>query len=444
MSIWVQKRSRRDFIHKTARGAAGLLLFSSIPKATSRPTAKSTVVLVHDEKAVNGTVMDMNAVQAMMDSGITRLTGMNDIGEAWKNLFPGISQTSVIGIKVNCINHQLSSHPQVAFSIANGLKKMQIGGTAFPENNIIIWDRTSSELKGAGYTINKTSIGIRCFGTNEAGVGNTGLYAVDAGGNQQLSKILVNQIHYLINLCVLKNHGDGGVTLSMKNHYGSCGNPGGLEHGNGCARSIPSLNSLSPIRQKQVVVICDALFGIISGGPGGAPQVAPKSMIFSRDPVALDFTGAKMLADNGCRTASIASNAKHIPAAAQPPYSLGTCDPANIDTIRIENPTTGVHINPPANALPENTGLLRNHPNPFNAQTIIQYRLEEPCWVKLVVLDITGKSVVPLVQKHEMPGVHQVVWNGKDYQNRVLPSGTYLVVLETNTFRRSLRMELLR
>lgn len=48
----------------------------------------------------------------------------------------------------------------------------------------------------------------------------------------------------------------------------------------------PDLRTIN--KEKQVINICDALFGVVSGGPGGYPQEVPKSMIFSRDPVAHD------------------------------------------------------------------------------------------------------------------------------------------------------------
>ena len=63
---------------------------------------------------------------------------------------------------------------------------------------------------------------------------------------------------YMINLSVLKNHGTAGVTLSMKNHYGTCDDPGSI-HGGYCDPYIPALNNLSPIRDKQVLNICDAI-----------------------------------------------------------------------------------------------------------------------------------------------------------------------------------------
>jgi uncharacterized protein (DUF362 family) len=344
------KITRRQFLDHTAKGTFGLFVYPKLTgiEKTQLITAanKSQVIIVRDDDSatMNYPKVDRDVAQYMVDAGIRILTGFNVLGEAWKSLFPGITKNSIISIKVNCINSSLPSHIEVCYSIVQGLTKMIVDGSPFPENNIIIWDRTTGELKRAGYTINKSNTGIRCFGTNEIDVGySTSKYKV-AGVQQRLSKIITNMSDYMINLSVLKNHSGAGVTLSMKNHYGSCNGPGSLHDGN-CNPYIPALNALQPIRDKQVINICDALYGVITGGPGGVPQIVPKSLIFSFDPVALDYIGSKMLEDNGCRTLK---RAQHIAKATQEPYNLGTNDPAKIDITDIENPSTQIIENPPA------------------------------------------------------------------------------------------------
>lgn len=439
-----RKFTRRNFIFQTAGSTAGLLLTPALKNVFGKeanPASKSTVVVVHDEKAFNGASIDQNVVQLMMDAGIMRLAGIGDVGEAWKSLFPGITKSSVIGIKINCLFSSMASKPAVIKTITNGLVRMVVEGSAFPENNIIVWDNDNGRLQAAGFTINTGKTGARCFGTN--GDYDSTVYPVNGGSSQRISKILTEKIHFLINASVLKNHGMSGVSLSLKNHYGTCHNPGGL-HDNWCNPAIPSLNALQAVRQKQAIAVCDALYGVISGGPDNYPQVTPKSLIFSKDPVALDYTGAQMLQTYGCKTTSLSYEAKHIATAAKAPYNLGTCDPANIDTINIENPTTGIEAEPEVDGLPENSGLLHNYPNPFNAQTIIHYQIDKPCQVRLGIVNALGKTVVRLVQKHETLGNHRVIWDGKDGQGHVVPSGTYIAVLETGEFRRTVKMQLLR
>ena len=86
--------------------------------------------------------------------------------------------------------------------------------------------------------------GIRCLATSD-GIGYDESFAIDVGKSRQvyLSSILTKMCTYLINVPVLKDHSIAGVTLSMKNHYGTIDNPGSL-HGPtySCNPYIPALN----------------------------------------------------------------------------------------------------------------------------------------------------------------------------------------------------------
>ena len=297
------------------------------------------VVVVEDTTATTGNKINVPTVQVMVDEGIKKLTGINDIGSAWKSLLPGVTNSSKIAVKVNCL-FTLSTHPDVTYAVCNSMKKMLFSNVPFPENNIIIYDYSSTNLTNNGkYTINKQTRGIRCFGTDNGYSSQT--YDV-AGSQQKLTKIVTEMTDYLVNIAVLKNHGTSGITLCMKNHYGTCNNPGGL-HGNNCDPYIGALNSLAPIKSKQKVFIIDALFGIKSGGPGGSPQFTANRIFLASDIVAIDSVGRKFLADNGC---SSASYAHHIDNAATQ-YALGVNDLSKIDVINIKNtsaPTPSVHL----------------------------------------------------------------------------------------------------
>ncbi|MFC1800347.1 DUF362 domain-containing protein, partial [Candidatus Eisenbacteria bacterium] len=238
---------RRTFMKIASLTGASGLVFPRYLMAGFAPMQLTRVVMIEDSSATSGLSVDGAVVRSMMNCGIMRLTDDYDIGEAWKSLFPGISESSVVAIKVNCINSSLSTHPDVAYAVAEGLSQMTFGVTPFPENNIIIFDRTSGELTLAGYTLNTSSTGVRVFGTNQSGVGyTTGTYNVN-GSSQKLSTIITDLADYMVNISVLKNHNMAGVTLCLKNHYGTCNSPGSL-HGGYCNPYIPALNALTPIR----------------------------------------------------------------------------------------------------------------------------------------------------------------------------------------------------
>jgi uncharacterized protein (DUF362 family) len=450
----MKKYTRRDFIEHTAKGTAGLIAYPIVNKSSAvlHGTTKSNsrVVVVKDDNAALGHKLDKSVIQTMMDEGIQKSSGINDVGEAWKSFFPGITQEKVIGIKINCIARQdnmsgLATHPEVVNCMVNGLTKMQVDGAPFPENNIIIWDRAEFEMTRAGYTINKGSTGVRCMGTRyeimRNGRSSTGYstevsYKVN-GVAQYLSNILVNKIDYLINANVLKNHVYSGVTLSLKNHYGTCWNPYAM-HFRDCDPYIAALNNLDPIKNKQVLNVCDAIHAIYNNGPMGAPQAVTKTLIFSADPVAHDYTGLQMLKDLGCSTIY---KSDHIYTAADQ-YNLGTYDPNNIDMITVENPSTEVDFKPNDIEQPIDFHLFQNYPNPFNAQTTISYQLNKPAKVRFDIFNIQGSLVRSLINEEQDTGHFQIIWDGISNKARSMPSGTYIARLQIFNKVQMIKMQL--
>jgi len=63
---------------------------------------------------------------------------------------------------------------------------------------------------------------------------------------------------------------------------------------------------------------------------------------------------------------------------------------------------------------------LRNYPNPFNEQTVIEYQLVEETRVTINVFDVTGKVVWEFEDDLASPGTHQAVFKASD-----LPNGIY-------------------
>jgi len=396
----------------------------------------SRIVIVKDSAATNGlSTINASTVQVMVDAGIKSLAQLPDVGEAWKSLFPGIDPTKTIAIKVNCINSSVPTHPEVTYAVANGLKQMNFGGTYFPENNIILFDRKNSELYNAGYTLNTSSTGIRCFGTNEGGVGyGSQTYQINGSG-QKISNILETMADYLINISVLKNHSTAGVTLCLKNHYGTCNDPDSM-HSNHADPFIPALNALPVIASKQVLNICDALFGVIMFGPGGQPQIEPQTIIMSQDIVAVDYWGRDMLYEYGCSTIG---RAHHVDTAAQAPYNLGTNDPQQMEIISIIDPTTGISGNEPV--APGNFVLQQNYPNPFNNWTKIRFYLPQETSARLEIFDTNGRLVTTILKDNLRAGWHSYYWSGRNSSRTQAASGLYICRLTAGSFQKSIILQ---
>jgi len=330
---------RRSFMKLlSVIGTTGFFNFPQKKKIRKRshhstlPTSKSRVIIVKNDKATKKNSIDKDTVQVMVDDGVRALTHKDDTGEAWKSLFPSITTKSVIAIKVNCRYFSMPTHHEVTYAVVEGLKKMVCEGINFPENNIIIYDNFKAQLEKCGYTINTSEESVRCFNSDTVVGYSKKTFDVN-GISQRLSKVITELADYIINISVLKNHDSvAGATLCLKNHFGSCDNPRDM-HRNSGDPYIAALNALPPIREKQCINICDVLFGIRSGGPAGYPQFTENKIIMSKDIVAVDFWGRRILEENN---GTSLDSATHIDTAATE-YKLGTNDPSQMDIVEINN-----------------------------------------------------------------------------------------------------------
>jgi uncharacterized protein (DUF362 family) len=419
--------SRRDFLKYVGAGALGLVvrpkLLSALDQRFPPELLASDVVQCFHEGATSGSTINETVVQMMVDESIKALAGIQNVGEAWKTFFPGITDASVIGIKVNCINSQLATHPAVVRCICNGLAQMDVG-TLFKKNNIIVWDRTNSELTSSGYTkyTGSDPDTVRCFGTNESGVGYDSDVTFDVyGSTQHPSKILSQMVDYLIDAAVLKTHSQGVITLNMKNHYGSVSSPGSLQHSSGCSPAVPSLNQ--QIRDViipnsiQKLFFIDGLFGLYAGGPGGPPNFNPKLLLMSRDPVACDKQGQNVINAERAVHSLPALDAPMITTAAEPPYSLGSLD---INLIELNNVGVGESGKP----VPGD-GLFAVSPEPIRDRATVTFAVSRPGPVSLELVDAAGRTEARLFSGTLREGRHSVNWHA----GRRVAGGTYFLRL---------------
>lgn len=76
-------------------------------------------------------------------------------------------------------------------------------------------------------------------------------------------------------------------------------------------------------------------------------------------------------------------------------------------------------------AIPTTFALHQNHPNPFNAGTVIEYDLPVPSDVELEVFDVLGRRVAGLVYGYMPAGKHALVWDGRNSNGDPVASGIY-------------------
>jgi len=81
-------------------------------------------------------------------------------------------------------------------------------------------------------------------------------------------------------------------------------------------------------------------------------------------------------------------------------------------------------------AAPVDFAIKGNYPNPFNPTTTIEFSLNKAEKTSLTIYNVAGQRVRELILNANMaPGVHSILWNGKDDSGKAVSSGVYFARL---------------
>ena len=313
---WPRARQERarphpDSVHTNISQA------QSVPKAAlSMPGPFPGVVAeVEHPGATSGRAVDAAVVAAMLDAGMSGLTGAADPRDAWRAFFePG----DRVGIKVNPIGGRLhfTAHELVAGIIS------KLESVAVPRSNIVIWDRYEHQLTGVGFTPERYN-GIECIGLtyvdrssgrevwrgedridedaffecdHERRLSDDNLrYMIHGGQRSHFTSILTQRVDKVINVPIFKTSGFE-PSLCLKGlAFGSTSN---CSRGHDIfTRYISEVCAMPPVRDKTVLNIIDGLFCCYSGSGAPVAQFMFNSnrLFFATDPVAADTVGWQRL-----------------------------------------------------------------------------------------------------------------------------------------------------
>lgn len=231
-----------------------------------------------------------DVVRKMLDEGITHLTGVNDVTRSWKKIF---YSTDIIGLKVNPIARQTgSTKPEVCYALIETIHE----NVGISIDRFIIFDVSSNDLVMAGYPLRREKGKVQIFATEQySGIVSKG------GVKAKISNIITDKCSAMINVPLLKTHVSSGISVSLKNHYGSI--PSDIVrddslryHADGF-KNLVYLNLMSPIRDKERLIVVDGLMAQWNMGPGGDPRFQWKlgGLIMGTDPVAVDAVCLKII-----------------------------------------------------------------------------------------------------------------------------------------------------
>ncbi len=258
------------------------------PAGSEYTKGMSQVVVVRCPAVGSDNRLSRRQYSRLLQAGFAALSGKGTVQSAIRRYLP----SGVIGIKTNCMARRLNSTPTALVDAFAAL----LTDNGFEENNLVVWERTSRELKEAGYTLNASSFGRRCLGTDANGVGYSSRFFSSGPVNSLVSRILTDLVTYNVNLPVLKDHSIAGLSAGLKNMYGAVHNPNKY-HADNCDPFCAHICNLEPIRTKTRLTILDAVRVQYNGGPGyvGDYVAYYHGIILSGDPVAADRIGLEIL-----------------------------------------------------------------------------------------------------------------------------------------------------
>lgn len=94
--------------------------------------------------------------------------------------------------------------------------------------------------------------------------------------------------------------------------------------------------------------------------------------------------------------------------------------------------------------VPEKAFLNHSYPNPFNNTTQIEFGISRSGHVSISIYNVSGRWIANLTDQTWQAGAHLVKWNGQNSSGKMVPSGSYLVVMKATGFTVSKKILLLK
>ena len=218
------------------------------------------------------------------------LSGSDDLAKAWKTYF---TVNDTIALKVNPIARQTgSTKPELCYAFADVVQR----NVGIPYDSFIIFDVSKHDLVGAGYEINREKGKIQIYASTDYSE------MLSLGGvKAKISQVFTYECTALVNMPLLKTHKGAGISIALKNHYGSIPTPVVRDDANRYHtdrfKNLVYLNLMPPIYDKTRLIIVDGLISQYNRGPGGDPRFQWKfgGIVMGTDPVAVDSVCAQII-----------------------------------------------------------------------------------------------------------------------------------------------------
>ena len=275
----------------------------------------------------DGALVSPAAARKAVEAALVAATGAATGIAAAKRLF---KPADTVGIKVNCIAG-ISLSPRV--ELVDALAAL-IAEAGVPASRIIVFERSSRELKRAGFAIRREGGPYLCYGIDND-------YDSEPSTSGKIGSCYARLVSAtctaLVSFGVVKDHDLAGVSAGMKNWYGVIHNPNKY-HDHNCDPYVADVANHRHLRDKVRLTVLDGVIAQCHGGPGYRPDATfPLGLVAaSTDQVAIDAWAWKVIdaerTRRGMPTLAAANRAPRFLATAAG-YGLGVGDVAAIKEV---------------------------------------------------------------------------------------------------------------
>lgn len=279
--------------------------FSHLDRLTNRP-----IVVVHDPQATRNLQPQADRVNLMVERAMTEFTTAATPEAAWRTM---VDSNDVVAIKVfSTPGPSTGTRIAVVAAVVQGLLSAGVVST-----NIIVWDRSETTLRAAGYGQLAESLGVRLGGATQAGYMEddsyefalvTGLRFGDlefgrkgegVGRRSFVTKLLGPRVTRMISIAPASNKHSTGVTGhlysmtlgSVDNTWRFESNPTTLPW------ALPEIYAMRSVGDRVVLFITDALICQYEGEEATLLHYSKvaNELYIGTDPVAMDLRAIGLL-----------------------------------------------------------------------------------------------------------------------------------------------------
>jgi len=266
----------------TAGAIVGASLGGMFPEYAAGKMKTKVCIIKSTRIWKNGSI-DQQVIGSMLETGVRILSDADDFPKAWQTYF---AANDTIALKINPIARQTgSTKPEICYALAETIHR----NVGIPHDRFIIFDVSENDLVGAGYELNREKGKIQVYSSSEY----SEMFS-RGGVEAKISRVITNQCTALVNMPLLKTHKGAGISIALKNHYGSIPTlivrDDAYRYHMDRFKNVVFLNLMPPIHEKTRLIVVDGLISQYNRGPGGDPRYQWDfgGIIMGTDPVAVD------------------------------------------------------------------------------------------------------------------------------------------------------------